>query len=65
MVLLAVGALFLSLAFLAVYSIVFRRRLPTIAELMERDWRLRVFFLGVFFVLFVVSTYVWWRLVPG
>ena len=62
-VLLIGGALILSLAFFAVRSIILRRRLLTISELIDSmwDWRFAVCFPCVALVLFVVSGYIWWR----
>ncbi len=62
-VLLIGGALILWLAFIAVRSIILRRRLLTLSELIDSmwDWRFVVCFLGVLLVLFVVSGYIWWR----
>ncbi len=64
-VLLVGGALLLSLAFFAVRSLVLRRRLLTISELLDSmwDWRFALWFLGVLLALFVVSRYIWLRYV--
>ncbi len=61
-VLLIGGALILSLAFFAVRSIILRRRLLTISELIDSmwNWRFVVWFLGVVLVLFAVSRYILW-----